>query len=93
MSKFTIYAYKRPTDMKEAVTVCNTPDDDRGGVIECMRATIDNQNAMMARMLATMFGEYDDHFTGPEYEPKTDAEKLGFILSHHRVTVVPTEGE
>lgn len=86
MSKFNLYYRKRsPISFAEAVGYTTDPDYD-GGVIEKLRETINNQNAMLARMLMVQFGDYEDHFSSPEHEPKTDAEKLAFIFDDITVT-------
>jgi len=57
------------------------------GTIERLKAQLEQQTAIMARMLMVQFGQYEDHFTSPEYEPKTDADKLAFIIGGYKVRV------
>jgi hypothetical protein len=79
MNKLVIIVRKREVDLAEAVERA-TSDHMAEGQLEGMRATIENQNKMIARMLAVQFGQYEDHFSSPAFEPKTDADKLAFIL-------------
>lgn len=85
--KITHFATRKLADrpslsIAEAVTTAiYTASDIRAdGIIERLEARVTQQNEMIARMLMVQFGEYEDHFTSPDFEPKTDVEKLGFIL-------------
>ena len=77
--KLQIIFRRREVGIAEAVQ--NATDDfDNRGDLEKMRAKAENQDAIIARMLMVQFGQYEDHFTSPEFEPQTDAQKLEFIL-------------
>lgn len=75
---------RRSVDLLEAVQNSTDPKHVTGD-LENMRAKAELQDSIIARMLMVQFGQYEDHFTSPEYEPKTDAEKLAFILADHTV--------
>ena len=77
---------RRSVDILEAVQNSTDPKHVTGD-LENMRAKAELQDSIIARMLMVQFGQYEDHFSAPEYEPKTDAEKLAFILGEFHIVV------
>lgn len=78
---------RRSVDIIEAVQNCTDPKH-ISGELENMKAKAELQDSIIARMLMVQFGQYEDHFNTPEDEPKTDADKLAFILADHSVVEV-----
>lgn len=75
--------------MAEAVEAVILPDTT--GELERLRSVIDQQGQLIARMLNVLYDTYDDHFTSRDYTPRTEADKLAFILGHPvRVSYDPT---
>ena len=78
---------RRTVDFAEAVRDATDGYTQAEGQLEKMRDKADRQDQMIARMLMVQFGQYEDHFSDPKYEPKTDAEKLAFILGEFHTVV------
>lgn len=78
---------RRPVNFAEAVREATEGFTRPEGQLEQMRDKADRQDQMIARMLMVQFGQYEDHFVSEEYEPKTDAEKLAFILGEFHIVV------
>lgn len=86
--KLEITYRRRAVNFAEAVQNVTDGFDSRDeGQLEKMRDKADRQDQIIARMLMVQFGQYEDHFSAPEYEPKTDAEKLSFILGEWHTVV------
>lgn len=79
LNNLDVAYHRRTVDIAEAVEVATTPEYS-SGTLEAMRDKAALQDKIIARMLCVQFNQYDDHFTEDEYCPKTDAEKLAFIL-------------
>lgn len=79
---FHILYNSRTVDLMEAVDIASTPEpySYEGGALERMTATIEQQGKLIARLLMAQYGDYADNFTETRYEPKTDAERLSFVL-------------
>lgn len=87
MTKLNVIYHRRPVSLEEAVEAeIAANHNEYSGIVESLRDKLEAQSKLMARMLAVQFGMYDDHFSSPEFEPKTDADKLRFILSECAVT-------
>lgn len=71
----------RNIDMLEAVQLATTPDAySYVGELEAMKEKAELQDKLLARMLCAMFGHFEDDYTDPTHYPKTQAEKLAFVL-------------
>jgi hypothetical protein len=85
--KLEIIYRRRPIDMASAVVEATTYTGHEGGKLEAMQARADAQDAMIARMLNVQFSQYHEDFTDEEFYPKTDADKLAYILGHTVIVV------
>lgn len=89
MTKLEITNHGRPVSIVDVLNeVIDYEAHTRAnGMVENLKAQLEAQTAIMARMLMVQFGQYEDNFTSPEHEPKTDADKLAFIIGGYRVRV------
>ena len=89
MTKLEITHHGRPVSMQDVLdeVIDYEAHIRANGMLETLKAQLEAQTSIMARMLMVQFGQYEDHFTSPEYEPKTDAEKMAFIIGGYKVRV------
>lgn len=80
MTKLLIRIRKQSLTIEQAVEQAILDSSPDIGVIENLRAALVEQSRMMGRMLNVQFSQYEEDFSAPEYYPKTDAEKLSYIL-------------
>lgn len=72
----------RQLEMLEAVQLATTPDPySYVGELEAMKEKAELQDKLLARMLCAMLGHFEDEYSDPAHYPKTNAERLAFVLS------------